>query len=925
MKRVVKLALALAAVAIPLYALKVYEKTDYTDFSVYHLAATRMAAGQWDKIYNLGDGAAPFRYPPLILPLFRWLAALDLRKAQLAWYFVQVTSLLLGFLAIFGAVRLATGAARGRKAQAITALSFLFVLRFCLDSFTIGQVSGVMFGGWALALVSFMLGRGVRAGAGLFVPALFKISPGFSYFLLLARMKPKAKGAALLAPLVIAATLLGALSLWPKGGMSHLALWSDWARIVALDSTYYDSSHYGSQSLNSVLLRWVNAGLLRPAQALEVRLFLGLVVCSLTVLFWALYRWPRARGRGLAFSLGVFPYLWFMPETFKYSLIMLAIPVAMLLSARRFTPLAWLSLGFGALTLSLPGKDIVGDAIFFGLQHHSAPFWATVLLGMAAYAEAWKEARPSRFLIQIRGLLKPVSSGPWSQLPERVASCDVTLIVPLPLSSTKTLTRGTVSRALSEACQAVQAAHPGSHEILVVPYGDRLSALAPELEEAREALPLGGGARILHESRAEARGTALREAFLASRGKTLWVCNLEQPCDVEFFARASALLAEGFDLVRANRRHPESRFRIPVRVLPYVYGRHRLGLLFNRLVRLTLPIEARDTHSGTAVLSRRLAAHAFSLQRYPEFLFELEWSLTALGHGLRETAVPVRVLLPEEKTIRRMSRETVSIALGLPALLYRYRLGFYSTAPGVIRITADDWGISPEVNSGILELARQGVIRRVSLMASCPYLESGLEELKNVPGIELGLHFNLTYGEKPLGPNGPGRFLLDWCQGGRERLAPLAKDELRCQLDRLEQAGVRTSYVDGHHHIHLVPGMLRTIAPEIHRRGIKRVRLPFDRRLILSPKLPLVVLSLLARGELKRQGFEHFPCVYPFTAYFADQGRLQVSLARDPSAEVIVHPARSNDFPRLAITDSYSEGRVLEYRALAMLAYRLNQ
>ena len=59
MKRVVKLALALAVVVVPLYALKVYEKTDYTDFSVYHLAATRMAQGQWDKIYNLNDGAAP--------------------------------------------------------------------------------------------------------------------------------------------------------------------------------------------------------------------------------------------------------------------------------------------------------------------------------------------------------------------------------------------------------------------------------------------------------------------------------------------------------------------------------------------------------------------------------------------------------------------------------------------------------------------------------------------------------------------------------------------------------------------------------------------------------------------------------------------------------------------------------------------------
>jgi len=41
------------------------------------------------------------------------------------------------------------------------------------------------------------------------------------------------------------------------------------------------------------------------------------------------------------------------------------------------------------------------------------------------------------------------------------------------------------------------------------------------------------------------------------------------------------------DLVHANRRMAESRFRIPVRVLPFVYSRHRLGLAFNRLVKLS--------------------------------------------------------------------------------------------------------------------------------------------------------------------------------------------------------------------------------------------------------------------------------------------------------------------------------------------------
>ena len=50
-------------------------------------------------------------------------------------------------------------------------------------------------------------------------------------------------------------------------------------------------------------------------------------------------------------------------------------------------------------------------------------------------------------------------------------------------------------------------------------------------------------------------------------------------------------------------------------------------------------------------------------------------------------------------------------------------------------------------------------------MANCAYLTEGLEELRKVPGIKLGLHFNLTYG-KPFTPGyepvSPGRFILHW-------------------------------------------------------------------------------------------------------------------------------------------------------------------
>ena len=42
---------------------------------------------------------------------------------------------------------------------------------------------------------------------------------------------------------------------------------------------------------------------------------------------------------------------------------------------------------------------------------------------------------------------------------------------------------------------------------------------------------------------------------------------------------------------------------------------------------------------------------------------------------------------------------------------------------------ADDWGLSPAINLGILELARRGWLRSVSLIANAPFLHERLDEL----------------------------------------------------------------------------------------------------------------------------------------------------------------------------------------------------
>jgi hypothetical protein len=174
------LASLLALIVLPLYAFKVSVKADYTDFDVYFRAALRAKHQAWNQIYNLGDGASPFRYAPPLLILLRPLAELTKPHAQLFWYFMQFTAFALGFALLARALRriLPRGS---REGGWILAVSLLFILRFCLDCFTIGQTSSLLFLSFCGGFYAYVSGRAGWLGFSLFWPAFFKIGPGFLF------------------------------------------------------------------------------------------------------------------------------------------------------------------------------------------------------------------------------------------------------------------------------------------------------------------------------------------------------------------------------------------------------------------------------------------------------------------------------------------------------------------------------------------------------------------------------------------------------------------------------------------------------------------------------------------------------------------------------------------------------------------------
>ena len=947
MRRTILIMTALLVFAVlPIYTVKVIQKTDYTDFSVYYRAAKRMQAGNWNEIYSLSDGASPLRYAPITLPLMRPLAEVPETPARVLWFYLQYCFFGLGFFFLFRALKLVRPRRRAsqipeRASSGLVATCFgiLFILRFCLDTFTIGQVSSLMFVGFTLSLYAWMRGKASLAGIGAFIPTVFKVGPGVLYGVF-ASSRPKAfrralSGSALLFLILNVLTLA-----WLGSGPRFKTLWSDWVRIVLEDGNYYDASHYGSQSVKSALLRLARQGWFSSQSVTEFWLLAAAVGCAAVAAFWILRRPRSIRSRGLFFSLGIFLYLWFMPETFKYALTTLAIPATLvfltLLDGSRIKSrlLHSVVLGFGFLTLSIPGKDIVGDRIFFALQYASIPLMATLLLGTSCLLLAWQDSAPSRAARWFKALLSPRVLGPWgadgggfSERTEK-SPCKVSLLLPIPFGpyGSCDLDVQRVERIIADATHFLAAEWPARFEIIVIPFGDRVSEFQPVIAHVRSLAKNQFRIRMTDSFSGYGRAAALREGFLASHGEIILVSHFEQPCELSFFKRAVAAIETGAtDLVRANRRHPETRFKVPVSVLSLVYRRHRLGLRFNRLIRAILPVQTTDTHSGTFAMTRKMALEAFSLQSSADFLFDLEISLVARTQGFREAEFPVVLYLAQEKTFKRMIHETMSILIGLPVLAWRYHRGYYrhfSWKPGTLEITADDWGLSPSVNSGILELARMGLIRKISLLADSRFLTHGLNELKELRNrgtVRLGLHFNLTYGKNGARPAG---VLLRWILPfqNRSALQDSVRREFALQLRKLETEGVRPVYLDGHHHIHLTPGILESLTDLLATSDIREIRLPYDPRLWLTGKWPLNLLSLRLKTVLSRKGFSSRPFYYPSTSDFMDQGFLRTKLSKTVAGtEVIIHPANSNDASVWEFPDSYVEGRVTEYRALKML------
>jgi hopanoid biosynthesis associated protein HpnK len=132
-------------------------------------------------------------------------------------------------------------------------------------------------------------------------------------------------------------------------------------------------------------------------------------------------------------------------------------------------------------------------------------------------------------------------------------------------------------------------------------------------------------------------------------------------------------------------------------------------------------------------------------------------------------------------------------------------------------VNADDFGLSPEVNAGIVRAHRDGILRSASLMVAEPYARAAAELARDNPALDVGLHAVVCRGRSILDASrlgaavGPSGAFIDSPVGAGMRyffdrsLRAAMTDELRAQIERhLELVGY-LNHIDGHLNFHVHP------------------------------------------------------------------------------------------------------------------------
>jgi predicted glycoside hydrolase/deacetylase ChbG (UPF0249 family) len=155
-------------------------------------------------------------------------------------------------------------------------------------------------------------------------------------------------------------------------------------------------------------------------------------------------------------------------------------------------------------------------------------------------------------------------------------------------------------------------------------------------------------------------------------------------------------------------------------------------------------------------------------------------------------------------------------------------------------VNADDLGWTEGVNRGILEAFHHGIVTSASLIANGAAFAGGVAAARSAPGLAVGVHLNLSDGTPLASPEtvtslldeggefvgGPERLLLRRARNGL--LLVEVETEWDAQIQRVRDAGIAPTHLDGHKHVHMLPGLFEIALKLAKRHGIGAIRVPLE-------------------------------------------------------------------------------------------------
>lgn len=253
-------------------------------------------------------------------------------------------------------------------------------------------------------------------------------------------------------------------------------------------------------------------------------------------------------------------------------------------------------------------------------------------------------------------------------------------------------------------------------------------------------------------------------------------------------------------------------------------------------------------------------------------------------------------------------------------------------------LCADDFALTAGVSKSIITLLGAGRLSATSAMTNRPHWPEWSKELRDFTNqADIGVHLNLTcavpLGGMPLLAPGGQLPSLPSLALAAVRSSDIRKEihqQITRQLDAFEDAmGRRPDFLDGHQHVHVLPGVrsqVLSILADRYPAGSVYLRNPADRlRKIIgrgvAKRKALIVTGLAAglaqqarhHGLQINEGFAGFSQFDPKSDYAVE---LQAAFQQPGSRHLIMcHPGHIDD--ELSILDSVVTTREREHAVLA--------